>query len=76
MEVVIIKRYTVREHLFSIFFMTNIHSCFRGNKTATKFNLSTPTASEYRRVNANHSYDGPGADLTMIALLQTEQLGI
>jgi hypothetical protein len=67
---------TVREHLFSIFFMTNIHSCFRGNKTATKFNLSTPTASEYRRVNANHSYDGPGADLTMIALLQTEQLGI
>jgi hypothetical protein len=38
--------------------------------------MSKPAASEYLRVNANHSYDGPGAELTMIAFLQTEQLGI
>ena len=62
----------VREHLFSIFVMTNIHSCFWGNKTATKFSLFTPTPAQYLRVNANHCYDGPGADEEMIAFLQTE----
>jgi len=65
-------KHHVREHLFSIFFMVNCYSCFRGNKSATKYGLQSPTIGEYLNVNATHRYDGEEADEWMADHLKTQ----
>ena len=65
-------KHHVREHLFSIFFMVNCYSCFRGNKSATKYSLQSPTIGEYLNVNATHRYDGEETDEWMADHLKTQ----
>jgi len=62
----------VREHLFSIFFMVNVYTCVRGNKTSTKYWLVPPTVEEYLDVDMDDMYDGDDADELMIERLQTQ----
>ena len=51
---------TVKAHLFSIFFMTNLYSCIKGNKTSTKYGFRPFSLDEYLNVDAsvgNDCYD-------------------
>ena len=38
------------------FFMTNVYTCLRGNKTCTKFEFDAPSLDEYLDVNVNDYY--------------------
>ena len=62
----------VREHLFSIFFMTNVYSCFRGNKSSVKYNLVTPDVEVYLDVDEDDWYDGDDADEWMLHHLNNQ----
>ena len=46
----------IQAHLLSIFFMTNVYTCLRGNKTCTKFEFDAPSLDEYLDVNVNDYY--------------------
>lgn len=61
---------SVNEHLFSIFFMVNVYTCIRGNKTSAKYGLEPPSIEEYLNVTMNDAYDGHDADEMMIERLQ------
>ena len=52
--------------------MVNVYSCFNGNKSATKYNLSTPSIYEYLDVDIDNFYTGADCDEDIIALLQTQ----
>ena len=56
----------VKTHLFSIFFMVNCHSCFRGNKTSIKYGQKTHHINQYLNVSQDDRYDGAEEDEFMI----------
>ena len=62
----------VHEHLFSIFFITNVHSCIRENKTSKKYNLPSPTLAEYLDVDNTVWYDGHNKNDAMLNHLRTQ----
>ena len=62
----------VNAHLFSIFFMTNVYSCIRENKTSKKFKLPTPALAEYLSVDNTDWYDGHNKNDAMIDHLRTQ----
>ena len=51
-----------REHLFSIFFILNIYTCMRGNKTSAKYLLKPPMVCDYLNVGIQDHYDGDDVD--------------
>ena len=61
-----------KEHLFSFFFMINVYTCLRENKTSAKFGLESPSATEYLDTDRSHYYDGDDADQDMLIHLNTE----
>jgi hypothetical protein len=52
------QRNRVRHHLFTCFFIVNMFTCLRGNKTSTKFNLPPPSLEEYLNVGNSVRFDG------------------
>ena len=66
------KGFKPREHLFSIFFMLNIYSCLRGNKTATKYNFQRTDIEDYLDVTMDDAYDGVDKDELMYNRLRTQ----
>ena len=62
----------VHDHLFSIFFMANVYSCIRENKTSKKFNLPTPSIAEYLDVDESDWYDGHNKNDAMLDHLRTQ----
>ena len=64
----------VREHIFSLFLMTNIHACFRGSKTATKYGFEKVAIGDYLNVTLADVYDGDDANEYIMNLINT-QLG-
>ena len=65
-------RDNVNAHLFATFFMTNVYSCLRENKTSKKYKLSTPTVAEYLNVDYTDWYDGHNKNDAMIEHLRTQ----
>ena len=61
----------VREHIFSLFFMTNIHTCCNGCKTALKYNFEKIDVNDYLNVNMDDAYDGDDANEYIIELLNS-----
>ena len=59
----------VNEHMFYLFFMSNVYSCFRGNKTATKYGFAKVDIGEYLNVTFADAYDGDNTDDYVISLL-------
>jgi hypothetical protein len=62
----------IRAHLFSIFFVLNVYTCFNGNKTATKYELEPPTIQQYLHGpdgNADYKYDGDDSDDRIVDIL-------
>ena len=62
----------VREHLFSLFFMSNVHCCFRGSKTSVKYGFGKVNIEEYLNVDMNDAYDGEDADEFITNLLNSQ----
>jgi len=62
----------IKEHLFSIFFMVNVYTCFRGNKTSTKFQFPPTRIEEYLSVDETDWYNGDDAHEYMIEHLQKQ----
>ena len=62
------ERY-VNKHLFSIFFMVNVWTCFRGNKTSVKYQLNPPVIENYLTVTQNDFYKRLDADQYMLGFL-------
>ncbi len=62
----------VREHLFALFFVSNILTCLRGNKTSTKYGFTREDLDLYLNVSLEHSYDGDDAHEVMMELLHTQ----
>ena len=52
--------------------MVNIYTCFRGNKTCTKYWLKPTDINEYLEVTMEDAYDGDDADELMIDHLNTQ----
>ena len=59
-------RKSVKAHLFSIFFMTNLYSCIKGNKTSTKYRFIPYSLDEYLNVDASVGNDGYDLDEYML----------
>jgi hypothetical protein len=59
-------------HYFTIFFLVNIYTCLRENKTSVKYNLPSPDIEDYLNVTIRDSYDGNDADEDMLAHLATQ----
>ena len=66
------KGFKPREHLFSIFFMLNIYSCLRGNKTATKYKFQRTDIEDCLDATMNDAYDGDDKDELMYNRLRTQ----
>ena len=64
----------VREHIFSLFFMTNIHTCCNGCKTASKYNFDKVNVRDYLNVNMDDAYDGDDANEYIMGLLNSRNL--
>ena len=62
----------IHQHYFAIFFMMNLDTCMRENKTAVKYNIRAPTLESYLDVTPNDWYDGLDKDETMIRHLETQ----
>ena len=62
----------IKEHLFSIFFMVNVYTCFRGNKTSTKFQFPSTRFEEYLSVDETDWYNGDDAHEYMIEHLRKQ----
>ena len=62
----------VNEHLFTIFFMVNVYTCIRGNKTSSKYGLDPPSIEEYFNVTMNDAYDSHDAEKLMIRRLEEQ----
>ena len=60
----------VNEHLFTIFFMVNIYSCLRGNKTSKKYKMNPPNVEDYLDVSEHDRYDGFDANQFMLDFLE------
>ncbi len=60
-------------HYFSIFFMVNVYTCVRENKTSIKFGIQSPVIEEYLNVDNSDWYDGNDADQDMIEHLSTQE---
>ena len=64
----------VNAHLFTIYFMCNVYTCFRGNKTSKKYQLNPPSVEEYLHGYASDRYDGVDASEFMLEFLDTNVL--
>ena len=64
-------RGSVNEHLFAIFFMVNIYTYLRGNKTSKKYQLHPPSLEEYLNVRIEDRYDAPDACPFMLDFLNS-----
>ena len=62
----------VTEHLCSIYFVVNCHTCVRGNKTSTKYCILTPMIENYLDVMIDDAYNGNAADDLMIERLEAQ----
>ena len=62
-------RGTVNQHLFAIFFMVNVYTCMRGNKTSKKYQMYPPSVDEYLNVGVKERYDGEDACEFMLDFL-------
>ena len=61
----------VNEHLFTIYFMCNVYTCLRGNKTSKKYQLDPPSIEEYLHSEASDRYDGIDASEFMLQFLNS-----
>lgn len=57
---------TVKAHLFSTFFMTNIYTCLKGNKTSTKYGFAPYSIDGYLNVTIKDGNDGDDQDEYML----------
>ena len=64
----------VHKHVFSLFFMTNIHTCCNGSKTALKYNFEKVNVRDYLHVDMNVAYDGDDANEFIMQLLNSHNL--
>ena len=49
--------------------MVNVYTCFRGNKTTTKYRLDPPSMEEYLNVRDQDRYDGHDTSEYMLNFL-------
>lgn len=63
-ELLKMKKY-VKAHLFSLFFMTNCFSCFRGNKTTAKYGFDPFPLEQYLDVGYEDGYHEDDGDAYM-----------